>query len=542
MYYNNYLNKNRPDKIVDGKNVNNFGVLFHSTKVIEDFQKRSGMEGAYTKEYQHHYIAAIARLETDGQILDVAIPLALFNYHQEVGGASVEFNLGEVGEANNETMPLAIEKFKEFQETEMFKELMDSGFTQWKLEGMHSIHAHPTGVNRFSGTDLRENIDHPGVNFPLSTGTNVANFASIIQHLEEHAEIIHTEYRIFNGVEDGERKYEKGRCLTLIKGFEDPTPEPEPVEDGAIDKIFGTSRPKPVVKKKKERKDKVLKDEFSANEAEDFAKEMMELWKACDFEPDISSVLKTNVLRGMGRLQNKRGNKTESLFEREWGSTTHTKKEKNEKKLDQDHLDKLKYLVSKDYDPDDLITWSKFEVDNTYQVEKLDDEDDSSDVPFDIMEAHLQELEKSTDGGKSVMTEFLSKQGYTAYQMRTWDLDKMMQIYEMVRESVGDYGDLVVQEEEPPTRADMINFLVGMGYKRSQLNTWNDEELSGTIIAIDEHQAEPDPKGLSDEEKIEKRKEMTDSLVNDNVYRHHILKSLTYDELEGLYIEVYGQD
>ncbi len=44
------------ERITDGIDKNNFGVLFHTVQSIEDFQKKSGMEGSYSVEYQQHYI------------------------------------------------------------------------------------------------------------------------------------------------------------------------------------------------------------------------------------------------------------------------------------------------------------------------------------------------------------------------------------------------------------------------------------------------------------------------------------------------------
>ncbi len=133
------------ERITDKINLNNFGVLLHQTKAIELFQARSGMTGAYSVEYQMHYIALVGRLKADNQILDIAIPLVLFNYHQECSGAHIEFNLGEVSEANNKALVKAQEKFSEFETTDLYKELCNMGITDWTIVGMHSNHMHPGG-------------------------------------------------------------------------------------------------------------------------------------------------------------------------------------------------------------------------------------------------------------------------------------------------------------------------------------------------------------------------------------------------------------
>ncbi len=394
------------ERITDEIDKNNFGILFHDVQTIEDFQKKSGMSGEYSVEYQHHYINLVGRIQAEGQRLDIAIPMVLYNYHQEVSGEAIEFNLGEVGEANNEAMKLAVEKFNEFETTDMYKALCDIGIETWELHGMNSTHAHPTGVNRFSGTDLRADIKHPGVNFPLSVGVDVPNFASIIQHKHGFAELIHTEYRIFNGVENGERNYKKGRTLTIVKGVPD---QPEPpivlVQDGLIDKIFGTTRPqppKPAAKKK--RPSYVLRDGFVKKEAEDFSKEMMNIWNECEFIPDTSMILKTNVLRGRGRLQPANYGKTDS-----WGYSTPGKPKRNSldemneglfgnlNKRDEELKPRPKILQFKDSDyetPDryimiqflmfkgfkrqDILELSDTEIENEFWNERLEEMEDEA--------------------------------------------------------------------------------------------------------------------------------------------------------------------
>ncbi|MHA2023925.1 MAG: hypothetical protein ACTSWQ_09725, partial [Candidatus Thorarchaeota archaeon] len=407
-------NGNNKEKIVDKVNLNNFGILFHDINTIEEFQKKSGMAGSYSVEYQHHFINVIGRIEADGQRLDIAIPMVMFNYHQEVAGASVEFNLGEVGTANNEAMPLAIEKFKEFEETDMFKALCDMGITKWEFHGMNSIHAHPNGVNRFSGTDLRANIDHPGVNFPLSSGKDVPNFASIIQHKEGHAEIIHTEYRLFNGIEKGERLYQKGRTLTINRGV--PTkPEVEyvPLGPGAIDTIFGTTRPQPPKPAKaKNRPSYVLKDGLTLKEGDEIGKDLMELWETCPFQIDTSLILKTNVLRGRGRLQNN---------SKSWGHGTWDGENFPGKSRSRKDLDKL----------------------NEGLFGLADDEDEPT---------------------FSEMRMYLLKNGFTTATLAGLNIDQMTRNYELIINK-----DKVEDDFAEPTFIHKVDYLVTKEWERPDL-------------------------------------------------------------------------
>lgn len=367
-------NFNRIDKIVDTVNNNNFGVLFHSTKEIEDFQYAAGMEGHYSKEYQHHYWNAVGRLEAEGQILDIAIPLVMVHYHQEVSGSSIEVNLGEVGVASNAASELVAKKFKELQETEFYKKIVESGIIHWKLTPMNSIHAHPSGVNRFSGTDLRQNIDHPGVCYPLSLGEKIPNFASIIQHKEELAQIIHTEYRVFTGVKDGMRLYEKGRCLTIVRGFEnEPLPPPEFEGNGVIDTLFGTTRPvQKSIKSEKNRTSYLLKDELHGNQGEEFAREFKNLWDESEFMIDTSLIEEKNVIIGPGRLLNaKKYGKKENPNQNTFGlyATKKNKKKSKSKPLSQVEREMINALTEVGYDLQEVMDLTRVELESLFDIE-----------------------------------------------------------------------------------------------------------------------------------------------------------------------------
>jgi len=299
------------ERITTSKNLNNFMINFQSTDTIEEIQNLSGMKGAYSVEYQAHFINLVGTIETDGQKLNFAIPMCFYNYHQEVSGAAVEFNLGEVGEANNAAMKTAIEKFNEFETTDMYKALVEYGVIDWQLVGLNSLHCHPHGVNGFSGTDYRADIKHPGVCYPLSTGEEIPNIAMMMQHRSNYAELILAEYTNFNGKEKGERHYAQGRCLTINRGIPaKPIKEYKELAPGIIDEIFGTKRPQPPKPAPaKTRPNFNLKSNFTDADTAKitaFSEEMMKLWNACEFKIDTSNVLKTNITRGRGRLQSKR--------------------------------------------------------------------------------------------------------------------------------------------------------------------------------------------------------------------------------------------
>ncbi len=368
------------ERITDKVNLNNFGILFHQTKAMELFQKRSGMEGKYSVEYQYHYITLVGRLKADGQILDIAIPMCMFNYHQECSGAHIEFNLEEVSEANDKALVKAQEKFSEFETTDMYKELCDMGITDWTIHGMNNSHMHPMGVNSFSGTDLRTDIHHPGVVYPLSTGVDIPNFASMMQHIDQKAEMIISQYRIFNGVENGERAYQKGRCLTIVKGIPPIKTTMETIPNGAIDDIFGTTRPQPVIEIQKVRPSFWLRDGLTEAEGKLIGEELMASWEDCPFEIDVSLVLKTNIHRGSGRLLRKT---TTSTWNKGFG---HKNVDQYNNSLFGEEYDlnplpptkelsltnMLDYLVEKGYRRHEMKEWNISEIADTYNLELED--------------------------------------------------------------------------------------------------------------------------------------------------------------------------
>ncbi|RKX85188.1 MAG: hypothetical protein DRP57_04290, partial [Spirochaetes bacterium] len=298
------------ERIVKSVDLDNFVINFQSSKTIEEIQRLSGMEGAYQVEYQTHFICLVGENSTNGQSLRFAIPLAFYNYYQEVSGAAIEFNLEEVQKANTEATVIALEKYNEFETTEMYQKLNEFGIDKWEIVGMNSFHFHPSGINGFSGTDYRTDIKHPGVCYPLSVGKNLLNIAMMGQHRSNYAELILSEATIFDGELGGERHYAQARCLTLNKGFTTATEEAYTErEQGWLDNIFGTTRtqlPKPLPPKA--RPSFALKSNFNgeAGKMGAFIAEIMKLWEECDFEADLSGVLKTSIERGHGRSKFKK--------------------------------------------------------------------------------------------------------------------------------------------------------------------------------------------------------------------------------------------
>ncbi len=299
-----YTKKPYEPKIINKINVNAYGVLLHTRKAIEQFQINSGMEGPYTKEYQHHYWAINGRLAVDGQILDISIPLVLFNYDQVVTGGDIKFDLPVVEKASNALEKVASAKYQELAQTDFFKYLSEEvGITDWTFVPLNTNHCHPGGKNQaFSGIDLRKDIKYPGVVFPLVKGKNISSFSAIMAHIDKKAEIVHSEYRLFNEAPNGDKVYAHGRCATIIRGYTPkPLPEPkqpDPIPQRIIDKVFNImpTQPKPKIQpKQKETPSYVLRDNLAIDDGKEFLEPIIKLWDKCDFEPDVSMVKKENI-------------------------------------------------------------------------------------------------------------------------------------------------------------------------------------------------------------------------------------------------------
>lgn len=328
------LQLNNKKKIEEITNKNIFGVSLQTTKSIEEIQDNSGMSGSYKLEYQVHYWSLVGRMEQDGQKFDISIPMVFFNYPQEVNGAHIDTDLEEITEASESNSELADQKIEEFQKTEMYKWLYEVlGFETWQKIPMSSIHCHPGGVNSFSSTDLMTNPEYPGIVYPHDEGTDIPSMSGIMQHKSNFSEIIYNQYRIFNG-KDGHRKYEHGRCLTIIKGYDSPTIEQEPIKDGIFDQLFGTHRPQPPKITNKDRKNKILKYGFTGNEGKDVGEEILSQWSECDFEPDTTQVFPENIIE----------------------EKSHQKVYGRDKKNKKSH--KVEYKYGSDYMEPDLFSYS----------------------------------------------------------------------------------------------------------------------------------------------------------------------------------------
>ena len=281
--------------ITDRKDMNIFGIHLTTQVALDAFQLKSGMRGPYSVEYQHHYWAAVGRMEAGGQTLDVCVPVVMYNYPQEVTGASVKFNLAEVEDVSNQLLELADAKTKEFMAS-CGKKLTKTLGLKWSIVPSHTLHVHPGQLSSFSGTDYDKKVNDPGIVFPLSEATNQASFSSIMCHTGSKAKLVRTEYRLFTGTHEGAKVYRHGKCMSYVRQ--------EKKENGPIEAMF--------IGNKVIEGSYVFKDGFTGDQGNEILKMISDIFDESKFEPSTDFIIEKNIKRS-GSI-----NRQKSYYEH-WG-------------------------------------------------------------------------------------------------------------------------------------------------------------------------------------------------------------------------------
>ncbi len=364
-------------KIINKKNMNAYGVLLHTRKAIEQFQTNSDMKGHYTKEYQHHYWTMNGRLAADGQVLDISIPLVLFNYEQTVTGGDIKFDLVDVEKASNALEKVASAKYQELAQTDFFKYLSEEvGITDWTFVPLNTAHVHPGGKNQsFSGIDLRQSFTYPGVVYPLTKGKNIPSFSAIMAHITGKAEIVHSEYRLFNQAENGDKVYAHGRCATIVRGYTpkplEPLKQPDAIPQRMIDKVFNIMPDQPKKREhpvQKETPGYVLRDNLKSEDGKEFLNELQAKWEECTFEPDVSMVKKENIKTFVYKAPNYTNSRQKSFWDEE-GKRSQKKQGNRDARKDNGSIsvfDQKKAIVETG-----LATWSELQTTTHTEIEEL---------------------------------------------------------------------------------------------------------------------------------------------------------------------------
>jgi hypothetical protein len=197
------------------------GILYTTQKMIHEITAKSGILAMHN-EYQVHWEGITFRLSaSDSSFIDITIPTVVFNYPQEVSSAYISFDLKKVTAMREALTPLI--DVKEKEAIAVFHRHISQLASQYNLTvqavrtPLSNIHRHPGNLDRFSGTDYDTNPTNPGIVFPFSSAAMTPIYSSIILHKEE-SELVHTEYRVANKVDDN-LTYYKGKCVTYCKGY-----------------------------------------------------------------------------------------------------------------------------------------------------------------------------------------------------------------------------------------------------------------------------------------------------------------------------------
>lgn len=469
---NNYV-----PKIINQKNENAYGVLLHTRKSIEEFQINSGMKGAYKKEYQHHYWAANARLAVDGQVLDISIPLVLFNYEQTVTHGDIKFDLIEVEKVSNSLKDVAIAKFKELQETKIYKYINDDiGITDWQIIPLNTAHVHPGGLNQsFSGIDLRKDSNFPGVVYPLSKGNMIPSFSAIMAHIDDICRTVHSEYRLFNEAKNGDKVYSHGRCATIVRGFiPEPLPrvkQPEPTKQGMIDKIFNITPKQPTPIKQKEapaRPNFILKDLLGFKDGEEFIKEIEAVWLETIYDPETTMVKEDNIKKPIPVVrQQYYGAGNPDLWQNQKKEEGDAKKSGKIVSLFDQKAAIVKY---------ELASWSELQGQTESDIENL----------YEMVIIAEKDIEKQDEEemDRIDMLEFLETSGYPKATICRYTDEALFAV--VLREQ-----EKQEKEAEPEFDKDeAVAFLLKQGYKIEHLLVCTENKLKELIIREEEEEEE----------------------------------------------------
>ena len=124
------------------KEQNNLGILgvsLWSEETLQAIYKDSG-ELAKDNEFQVHYWALnmVKTYEDDSKIC-FSFPLVIFNYKQEVGMSSIDFELKDVEEMSDKLKPIALTKGDA-----LYKEIKDK-FKGYEaiITPLNTLHRHP---------------------------------------------------------------------------------------------------------------------------------------------------------------------------------------------------------------------------------------------------------------------------------------------------------------------------------------------------------------------------------------------------------------
>jgi len=199
-------------------------IVFFDQAVLNGMRDKC-IDTAKDNEWQIHHADLRVELQRGGITVSMFFPMAFYNFKQEVGPSSVDWETEDADTAFNESKDTAKENAQKFiAEMPIFKAFEKAGLdVVYDFGDFGSIHRHP-GRFGFSSIDLRKNPDNPGVIYRRAEAENLWQVDSVM-YMDEgkdgDVEIYTTECRILNIKEAGDGGVEGTYCkiptVTIIR-------------------------------------------------------------------------------------------------------------------------------------------------------------------------------------------------------------------------------------------------------------------------------------------------------------------------------------
>jgi len=196
--YRNYYNKKKLIEPEEFENLSKLNIALFDNETInamvEECQPHAG-----ASEFQIHYHSLQVHIDNKGYEFIITIPVAYYNFNQEVSSGSVSYEMKEVNEVSSEAKLLVDEKVKElFDKLPILKIIGNMGFkTSYRVSDNGSIHRHP-GDFSFSSVDYDKDPEEPGVIFRQMKAKDLYQTDSVIYLGGKTPKFNCTETRIVN--------------------------------------------------------------------------------------------------------------------------------------------------------------------------------------------------------------------------------------------------------------------------------------------------------------------------------------------------------
>jgi len=157
------------------------------------------LPNADRSEFQVHYHSLQVHIEKNGSEVIITIPLAFYNFDQEVGYSSVEMEMKDVKREADKASLLIDDKYRElFSKFPIIQHLQHMGFDcSYKVSNNGSIHRHP-GDFSFSSIDYDKDPKEPGVVYRQLKAEDLYQVDSVLYLGEDTPKLVCTETRIVN--------------------------------------------------------------------------------------------------------------------------------------------------------------------------------------------------------------------------------------------------------------------------------------------------------------------------------------------------------